>query len=202
MLHTKVLPHRSGIRAGFGALLLISLSSCASTMEPIEPCCYKGEFELAHVRDLNLALSDGDMVSFSQAFPGYQPQSGIFTTAFPFNKVAISQVTYGALRPVLPQYDSNGNGHLQEPELTVLYIREAALGLGMNVDHVATVKRADALVLSAGETGGLVRYVNDNLHRMTPEAQRIFKELKMVGLDLRNKGSENNGLEMRSIIVP
>ena len=189
-------------RTGIAVLLLITLTSCASTKEPIPPCCYTGDFELARVQDVNLALSNGNTVGFSQAFPGYAPQSGLFTTAFPFNNVEISQVTYGALRPVLPQYDANENGHLQEPELTVLYIREAALGLGLNVNHVSTDKRVDALVLSAGETGGLVSYVNTNLDQMTPQAQSIFRELKWVGLDLRNKGSENNGQKMRSIIVP
>jgi len=201
MSRSRPSPGLSGIRAGIGALLLITLSSCASTMEPIEPCCYKGEFQLAHVRDLSLALSNGNTVSFLQAFPGYQPQSGIFTTAFPFRKVEISRVTYGALRPVLPQYDANENGILQEPELAVLYVREAAVGLGLNVDHLLTADRVDALVLPASEIGGLVRYVKDNLHRMTPEAQDIFKKLELVGIDLRSRGSENDGRE-KMIVVP
>lgn len=189
-------------RTGIGALLLISLTSCASTTEPIPPCCYTGDAELAHVRDVKLALSDGNKVSFPQAFPGYQAQSGVFTTAFPFDEVEISQVTYGALRPVLPQYDANDNGNLEQPELTVLYIREAALGLGLNVDHVATDKRVDALVLPTGEIGGLVRYVDGNVERMSPEAQGIFKKLAMVGIDLRSRGSESNGLEKSNVFVP
>lgn len=201
MSHSHASSYRSGILAGTGALLLLSLSSCAFTTEPIEPCCYKGDFELAHVRDVNLVLSDGSRVPFSQAFPGYQPQLGIFTTAFPFREVRISQVTYGALRPVLPQYDANESTVLQEPELTVLYIREAALGLGLNVDHLAANERVDALVLPASEIGGLVRYVNDNRSRMTPEAQQIFKELALVGIDQRSKGSENDGSD-NMIVVP
>jgi hypothetical protein len=201
MLHLHSSSYRSGIRAGVGALLLLTLSSCASTTEPVDPCCYKGEYQLAHVRDLNLVLADGSTVSFSQAFPGYQAQSGVFTTAFPFREVRISDVTYGALRPVLPQYDANQNAMLQEPELSVLYIREAALGLGLNVDHLATGNRVDALVLSTSEIGGLVRYVNDNLRGMTPEAQRIFGELALVGIDQRSRGSENDGSDSM-IVVP
>ncbi len=188
-------------RTGIGGLLLLTLASCASTTEPISPCCYTGNLALAHVEDVKLALADGNKVGFPQAFPGYQSQSGPFTTAFPFRKVEIAQVTHGALRPVLPQYDANENGNLEEPELTVLYIREAAIGLGLNVDHVATTDRTDALVLSAGETGGLVRYVNANMDRMAPAARDIFKKLELIGLEQRSKGSENDG-RMNKIFVP
>ena len=202
MAASRMISLQSGIRAGTGALFLILLSSCASTTEPVPPCCYTGDVALAHVRDVQLALSDGNKVGFTQAFPGYEAQSGVFTTAFPFNKVEIAQVTYGALRPVLPQYDANGNGRLEQPELTVLYIREAALGLGLGVDYVAANERVDALVLSAGESGGLVRYVDGNLERMTPAARDIFKKLKMVGLDIRSKGSENDGRRMNKFLEP
>ncbi len=190
-----------GARAGIGALMMVTLASCASTSEPVTPCCYTGDVALAHVEDVKLALTDGKEVAFRQAFPGYESQPGPFTTAFPFRKVEIARVTHGVLRPVLPQYDANDNGNLEEPELTVLYIREAALGLGLNVDHVATSDRADALVLSAGETGGLVRYVNTNMDRMAPASKDIFKKLELVGRELRNRGSENDG-RMPKIIVP
>ncbi len=190
-----------GARAGIGALMMVTLVSCASTSEPLTPCCYTGNFALAHVEDVKLALTDGKEMGFRQAFPGYESQPGPFTTAFPFRKVEIARVTHAALRPVLPQYDANDNGNLEEPELTVLYIREAALGLGLNVDHVATSDRADALILSPGETGGLVRYVNANLDRMAPSQKDIFKKLELVGRELRNRGSENDG-RMPKIFVP
>ncbi len=192
----------TGARSVIGALLLTTLASCASTTEPIPPCCYTGEVALAHVRDVQLALADGNKIGFQQAFPGYATQSGVFTTGFPFNKVEIAQVTYGALRPVLPQYDANENGNLEQPELTVLYIREAALGLGLKVDHVATNDRVDALILSQGEIGGLVRYVDANFERMTAEAQDIFKKLKLVGLDQRSRGTENDNRKMKKIFIP
>jgi hypothetical protein len=153
------------------------------------------------VRDVQLALSDGNKVGFLQAFPGYESQSGLFTTAFPFPEVEIAQITYAVLSSVLPQYDANENGNMEEPELTVLYIREAGLGLGLKVDHVATDKRVDALVLPAVETGGLVRYVNVNLDRMTPEARDIFNKLELVRIDLRSRGSENDGSDSL-IIIP
>ena len=66
---------------------------------------------------------------------------------------------------------------------------------------MATDKRVDALVLPAVETGGLVRYVNVNLDRMTPEARDIFNKLELVRIDLRSRGSENDGSDSL-IIIP
>lgn len=192
---------KTGARTAIGALLIATLASCASSTELVPPCCYTGDVALAHVADVKLALTDGNEIGFAQAFPGYEPQPGPFTTAFPFRRVEIARVTFGALRPVLPQYDANDNGRMEEPELTVLYIREAALGMGLKVDHVATSDRADALVLSAGETGGLVRYVKANLDQMTPPARDIFKKLDLLGIQLRSRGSENGG-QMNTIFVP
>jgi hypothetical protein len=180
--------------------LFLALSACGTTTEPLAPCCYVGEVTLARASDVYLELEDGRKTSFSRAFPGFEPQSGMFTTAFPFRTVAISDVLYAALLPVLPQYDANGDGRIQSPELTVLYIREAALGLGHGVRYVGVNPRVDALVLSKSETGALVRYVNDNRHRMTPAAQTVFRELDLVGLDLRQKGSENDGPEKKIYI--
>ena len=175
------------------AALLLALSGCGTTTEPVAPCCYSGEVALARASDVYLALEDGGKVSFPQAFPGFEPQTGIFTTALPFQKAEVSDVLYASLLPVLPQYDANGDGWIESPELTVLYIREAAIGLGHSVSYVGVNPRADALVLSQAETGALVRYVNDNRHRMTPAAQTVFRELVLVGQDLREKGSENDG---------
>ncbi len=197
----KISSFRSGARAGIGALLLLGLVACASTSEPVPPCCYKGNYELGHVRDAQLALSDGKKLGFSQAFPSYQVQSSLFPTGFPFDRAEIAQVVYTPLQPVLPQYDANENGLLEEPELTVLYIREAALGLGLNDNHVEFEnRRTGALVLPADEIGGLVRFVNGNVSRMTPSAQDIFQKLDWLGRDLRMRGSENNGNV--NIIIP
>ncbi len=182
------------------AALLLALSACGTTTEPVAPCCYTGEIRLARASDVYLALDNGGKVSFSQAFPGFEPQSGVFTTAFPFRKVEVSDVLYATLLPVLPQYDANGNGWIESPELTVLYIREAAIGLGHSVSYVGVNPRADALVLSKAETGALVRYVNDNRHRMTSAAQTVFRELDLVGRDQREKGSENDGRGNRPFI--
>lgn len=195
-------PDRARPRASAAIAVALSLlvSACASTSEPQPPCCYVGEVRLGHVQDVYLALDDGSRLAFTEAFPGYSAQSGFFNTAFPFNRVDISRITYAALLPVLPQYDANGDGRLEQPELTVLYIREAALGLGHDVRYVGTNERVDALVLPTGEIGGLVKYVNSRLEQMTPSARNVFQKLKLVGRDLRRKGSENDGQQDRRIL--
>lgn len=189
-----IAPARQGRNRRTGPLLAVFgsliLTACAAGYEPTPPCCYTGDYKLAHVSDLYLALENGQRLDFAQAFPGYAPEDGLIQSSFPFIEVEISRVTYAALLPVLPQYDANGDGLIQEPELTVLYIREAALGLGHNVSHIGTNPRTDALVLSDHEAGGLVRYVKSHLSSMTPESQAVFRELVMVGQDLRLEGSE------------
>lgn len=193
---------RFRVRAAVAGVLSLFLSACAATTEPQPPCCYLGDVSLGHVHDLYLGLDDGRRLAFSEAFPGYSARTGFFTTSFPFRRVDIAQITYAALLPVLPQYDANGDGRLEEPELTVLYIREAALGVGHDVRHVGMNDRVDALVLPAGEVGGLVRYVNTHLDQMTPAAQNIFQKLKLVGRDQRRQGSENDGARDRKLFVP
>ena len=185
--HTPCIRGTRSILAVIGSLVL---TACAGAYEPTPHCCYTGDYKLAHVSDIYLVLENGQRMDFAQVFPDYAPEKGLFQSAFPFIEAEISRVTYAALLPVLPQYDANGDGRIQEPELTVLYIREAALGLGHNVSHVGTNPRTDALVLSDYEAGGLVRYVNTHLAKMTPESQAVFRELIMVGQDLRLEGSE------------
>ena len=147
MTATPPIPWNSSPRFALTALLSLTLTACAGTYEPSQPCCYTGDLELARVSDVYLALENGQRLSFDQAFPGYAPETGLFQSAFPFIELDIAQVTYASLLPVLPQYDANGDGRIQAPELTVLYVREAALGMRHNVHHVGTNPRTDALVL-------------------------------------------------------
>ncbi len=179
------------VRAALVALLSLTISACASTTEPQPPCCYKGELTLGHVNQVYFSLENGNRLEFNSAFPGYAPQNGFFTRAFPFIEADIALVTYQSLLPILPQYDANGDGRIQEPELTVLYLREAAIGLGHRVNHVGVNPRTDALILPKTESGGLVRYVDQNLSRMTPAAKKVFRDLENLGRDLRLDAPQN-----------
>lgn len=178
------------------AALSLLLSACATMDEPRRPCCYTGEVKLAHVRDVYLSLDNGQRLPFNGAFPGFEARTGLIGESFPFIEADIARVTYQSLLPVLPQYDANGDGRIQEPELTVLYLREAALGLGHKVSYVGVNPRADAIVLPSGEASGLVAYVKSRSGQMTPAAQKIFQELVMLGQDLRleaERGDQDAG---------
>lgn len=167
------------------------LAGCASMTEPSPPCCYTGTYTMARLQNVSLVMRGGSSVSFGDVFRGFQPSTGLFATAFPFRKVDIASVVYHALAPVLPIYDANDDGWLEKPELAVLYVREAALGLGKHVDHLAVGgKPVRALVLSQADVGGLVDWVKAHKSEMTPEARAIFSDLVRVGQDKLLKGSE------------
>jgi hypothetical protein len=175
-----------------------ALLACASSTDIRKPCCYTGDVTLAKLASVHLVLKDGTQLPFETAFVGFESQTGLFTTTFPDRKISIAQVTYASLIPVLPVYDANEDGWLQTPELTVLYIREAAIGMGHEVDYIGVNPRVSALTTSAGDFGGLMEYVKGNEAAMSEQARQIFSDLERVGEDWLRRGSENSD----SIWVP
>lgn len=177
------------------ALSAASLSGCGSTETIERPSTYVGDISEAFLRDLYLESGDGKRVAIADAFPGYRPQTGFLTTPLPFRRVAVADIVYEAAKPVARYYDENANdnGYLEGPELLVLYIREGAIGLGVDVDYVGINPRVDALATSAADTGGLVDYVNGNRDRMTESAQAIFVDIDRIGLDRRQRGGGGAG---------
>ena len=167
---------------------LILLTACASTTDLVRDCCYSGKAALTRIEKVQFVMPDGHQVPFGDLNSEFQPQTGLFTSAFDFRKVDIARVTFAPLLPVLPRYDANKDGHLEEPEITVMYIREAAIGLGYEVDHLAVDGvRADAVTVARADVGGLVSYIKYRRDSMTLEAQAIFQDLERVGIDLRTQ---------------
>lgn len=169
-----------------------ALLACTATTEIRRPCCYTGDVTLARLADVHLVLDDGTRMPFETAFPGFEPEKGFFTTTFPDPRIDIARVSYASLVPVLPLYDANEDGWLQYPELTVLIIREAALGMGHAVAHVAVDSRVSALSTSAADFGGLMQYVKRNESSMNETARQIFTDLERVGQDWMLRGSESD----------
>ena len=89
------------------------------------------------------------------------------------------------MRTVLPEYDANEDRILQEPELTALYVREAARGLGYPV-----VVRIDpsgsngAIATSRADVSALVRFVERHVHEMAPPQRKIFRDLYWIGIEV------------------
>ncbi len=172
------------------AAVTLFLTACSST-SLTKNCCYTGDAALVHIDKVEFVAADGSVSTFADIYPGYSPEDKFVTTPFPFRKVTNSRVTYDSLVIVLDLYDANKNGFLEEPEITVLYLREGALGMGHKVDHLAVDgKRVDAITTSASDVGGLMRYLNARMDSLTPEVQMIFSDMHRVGQDIKLSGSE------------
>ena len=175
----------NGLKRIACVLSVLSIGACASNSTLIDPCCYTGEYVKARFHDVYLRLDDGGDLAFSEVFDGFEPDQSVFSPYFPMRNVRIGLVTFAALRAVLPEYDANENGHLEEPELTVLYIREAARGFGHDVSYIGTNPRVDALVAARADVGGLIKYLDRTTSNMNEQGQAIFRDLRNLVYDAR-----------------
>lgn len=193
----------SGERCALAALLVmvaLFLSGCGGSTALIKDCCYSGEAALVHFDGVQFVAPDGTASTFAEIYPGYSRQDSFATKSFPFRKVDYGQITYDALAVILPLYDANKNGYLEEPEVAVLYLREGALGMGHDVDHLAVDgKRVDAIMTSRSDVGGLMRYLDARMDTLTPEAQAVFRDMERVGLDIIQRGSEGPDRQNKQI---
>ena len=182
-----------GLRVRGGLLVAASLflGACVGSTSLIRNCCYDGDEALVQLDRVQFVAPDGSTSTFNQIYPGFSSQDNFLTNSFPFRKVDYAQVPYDALAVILPLYDANKNGFLEEPEVTVLYLREGALGMGHKVDHLAVEdKRVDAVTTSRSNVGGLMRYLDERKDSLTPEVQAVFRDMERVGQDILLRGSE------------
>lgn len=184
---------RARRRAGAALLIAASLSlgACVSSTSLIKNCCYQGDVALVHLERVQFVAPDGGISAMKDVYPGFELQDSFLTKSFPFQKVQYALVTYDSLAVLMPLYDANKNGYLEEPEITVLYLREGALGMGRKVDHLAVDgKRVNAITTSRADVGGLMIYLDARTKSLSPEVQAEFRDLERVGLDIIQRGSE------------
>lgn len=174
------------------AALAITLTSCAGSSMLVKYCCYEGDAVLTRLSDVQMAKPEGGTLAFHEVYPDFQMQEAFVTTPLPIQNVDIGLVIYQSLAPVLPLYDANKNGRLEPPELTVMYVREGAIGLGFEVDHLEVDgKRADAITTSAADIGGLMKTIDAHEKSFPPASQAIFSDMERLGLDYIRRGSES-----------
>ncbi len=188
-------PPKLTLRTSLVLLSAVLAAGCGSSSDITRPTTYVGDITSARLAELYLATSDGKKLGFGEVFTGFEPETGFITDPLPFTKIAVSDVTYEAAKPVMEYYDSkaNANGYGESPELLVLYIRESAIGLGHPVDHIGVNPRVDALATSNGESGGLMKFVKKNKTAMTESAQAIFRDIEQIGLERRARGKGGSG---------
>ena len=187
--------------ASLPGLAMLLLGACVGSTSLVKNCCYQGNAALVHLDKVQFVAPDGAVATLSDIYPGFEIQDRFATNSFPFRKVRYAEISYDSLAVLMPLYDANKNGLLEEPELTVLYIREGALGMGHKVDHLAVDgNRVDAITTSRADEGGLMIYLDARKDGLTPEVQAEFRDLERVGLDLVQRGSEGRDLPPQQIV--
>ena len=175
---------RGIITATVMMVLGVALAGCGASTNLIKPCCYKGDVALTHLGDTQLTLENGSTVAFGDVFSGFRVDTAPFGRVFPFQRADIGLVTFGSLRDVLPRYDANEDRILQKPELTTLYVHEAARGLGYPVARIDPSGNSGAIVTSRADISALVRFVERHRHEMAQPQQRIFRDMNWLGLEV------------------
>ena len=172
------------ITAAATVVLAMTLAGCKPSTNLVKPCCYDGDVALTHLGDTHLTLEDGATVAFGDVFSGFIADTDHFGRVFPFKKADIGLVTFASLRDLLPKYDANGDRVLEGPELTALYVQEAARGLGYPVVGIEPSGGDGAIATSRADVSALVRFVERHAHEMARPQQRIFRDLYWLGLEV------------------
>jgi len=152
-------------------VLAVALGGCKPSTDLVKPCCYRGDVALAHLADTRLTLEDGSTVTFGEAFPGFDTESDSFGRVFPFRKADLGS-------------DANADRILETPELTTLYVTEAARGLGYPVVGIEPSGAGGAIATSRADESALVRFVERHLHEMAKPQQGIFRDLYWLGVEV------------------
>lgn len=158
-------------------VVVLALGGCASNRDLVRFPGYQGPVVLARVSSLRLYLAGGRSIPVTEALRGYHPQRGFFALLYPTPEIDLRGVAQKELYRIYSSFDANHDGVIERPELTVLYIVEAARGLGYPVVSLGKPP-IGALDTSPADIGGLVEFVRTHLSQMKPLEQRVFQGLE------------------------
>lgn len=167
------------------AVIGLVLAGCRASTDLARPGLYRGDAALTRLADTRLTLENGTTVAFGEIFTDFNATAGRLARVFPFRSADIRLVDFASLREVLPKYDANEDRYLQEPELTTLYVHEAARGLGFAVVRVDPGGATGAIATSSADVSELMRFIDRHLHEFAPPQRRIFYDLYRLGHELR-----------------
>lgn len=168
----------------------LALSAWATMSFASMRCCYSGDSIELQAADVEVKLEDGKLISFGELFPDFTPSTSFFTLFYPVYKLDIARVVYPHLAIKFIDYDANENGFIEEPELTVLYMEEAARGLDQPIKQLGGESPLRAIFISTGDIDGLIRLVERRRSEMTPAVQKTFEEIELLRRDFRIDGTE------------
>jgi hypothetical protein len=177
-----------GIFSALAAALV--LGAWSPTSSATLRCCYTGDVTDVQATTVEVKLEDGRTVPFGELFPDFKESSTFFPLFYPVYRLDIARVVYAHLAVKFIDYDANDNGFIEEPELNVLFMEEAARGLDLPVKHLGGENRLRAVFVSPGDIDGLIRLVNSRRSEMTPEARKTFDEIDLLRIDFRLDGTE------------
>ena len=152
-------------------------------------CCYSGDVVHSPAAEVEVKLKDGRTVSFGELFPDFETSTSFFKLMYPVYRLDIARVVYPHLAVKFIEYDANNNGHIEEPELNVLYMEEAARGLDHPVTQLGGTARVRAVFVPPGDIDGLIRLVERHRADMNPDARKTFDEIELLRIDFRLDGT-------------
>jgi hypothetical protein len=156
---------------------VLALTGCGSNTDITRDCCYQGAIVPARFGDLVFTLGDGSTVLVSEALPGLRARPEFGGARYPVREIELALVVESAMSAIFSSYDANRSKNLEQPEITVLYLSEAARGLDVPVDYVGDGVPITAIDTSAADIMGIVRFVADNREGMNRTGQRVFAEM-------------------------
>jgi len=166
------------------------LAAWAPPSTAILRCCYHGDSPELNAADVEVKLEDGRTVTFGALFPEFESSTSVFPLYYPVYRLDIARVVYSHLFLKFSDYDANKNGFIEEPELTVLYMEEAARGLDKSITQLGDEGRLGAIFVPPGDIDGLIRLVDRHRSSMKPDAQKTFYEIELLRGEFRLDGTE------------
>jgi hypothetical protein len=172
---------------------LLAVALCLGAWSPMASaslrCCYSGDAPDMQVADVEVKLEDGRLVPFGELFPDFTPSTSFFTVMYPVYRLDIARVVYPHLAVKFLEYDANKNGFMEEPELNVLFMEEAARGLDHPIKQLGGKDRLRAVFVSPADIDGLIELVNRRRSEMKPDARKTFDEVDLLRIDFRLDGT-------------
>ncbi|MFT5393449.1 MAG: hypothetical protein ACI8PT_003650 [Gammaproteobacteria bacterium] len=185
---------KTALRALLTASVFVMIG-CQSNQALVKPCCYLGNLRSVHFTDLQFALADGHTVPFSSLFPGFELSHAAVLRAPPvLENFYIDRVAYVPLARALMSHDGNGDGRLEDPEMTKFYLWESARGLGHDIVEIrAHGVAVRAIQSSVADFGSLLNYLSDNQARFDKNTVALFRLLEAEAIEQRIMDSDAHG---------